>query len=122
MPNNPPFSNVAKNPTGGAAGLTVSAAGTLNASQTPLSASTLLNQSAEVVVKATPGQVYTVNVVTAGSTNGSLHDCATTGAVAAGNLVFTIPEAVGNYPVNFPFKTGIVYVPGTSMVAAIAYE
>lgn len=81
-----------------------------------------LNLSASTVVKATRGTVYSVNVTTAGSTTGSIHDCTTVGAVSAANLISVIPVGVGPNYVPFPALAGIVFVPGTGMVASISYE
>lgn len=123
MPNNPLAFNAAKNPAGSTAPVLVDAQGNVQAGgQTPGLASTTLNVSASTVIKASAGQVFCLNVTTAGSTTGSLHDCATTGAAGAANLVFTVPDTVGNYRVDFPFATGIVYVPGTGQVAALAWQ
>ncbi len=82
-----------------------------------------LNLSATTVVKATPGTCYTVNVTTAGGTTGAIYDNNSTSAGnTAAHLIATIPEAVGTYTMTFPAFTGIVFVPGTSMVASIAYS
>jgi len=80
-----------------------------------------LNLSAATVIKATPGTVFRVNVTTAGTTAGSISDCLTTGAVAPANLIATIPDVVGQYDVTFPALVGIVFTPGTGMVASISY-
>ena len=82
-----------------------------------------LNVTAATVIKATPGTVYNVNVIVAGSTAGTVNDCATTGAAAAANQIATIPNAVGNYEVGpFPTFTGIVVVPGTGQTVAISFS
>lgn len=83
---------------------------------------TALDISAATVVKATAGRLVRINVVTAGSTTGTANDCATTGAAAAANQTFTIPNTVGSYLVDFPHNTGIVVVPGTSQVLAVSYN
>lgn len=80
------------------------------------------NVSATTVIKAKPGTVVSINVITAGSTAGSLNDCATTGAVAAGNKFFTVPAVVGPNPVNWNVSAGCVYTPGTGQVIAISYN
>lgn len=79
-----------------------------------------LNLSASTVVKASPGTVWRVNVTTAGSTAGGIYD-ATTTSPTAGSLIASI-EAVGIYELVFPCANGIVFVPGTGMVASISYE
>ena len=80
-----------------------------------------LNVTAPTVIKATPGTVFTVTVNTAGSTAGLIHDCATTGAVTAANLVGTIPDVVGVYSFSFPCLVGIVVTPGTAQVVSVAF-
>lgn len=85
--------------------------------------SSKLGVTAATVVKASPGTVYNVNVVVAGSAVGSVNDCTTTGAVAASNQIATIPEAVGNYAIGpFPAFAGIVIVPPTGATVSIAYS
>lgn len=82
----------------------------------------VLNVTAATVIKAVPGRTYRVLVVTAGSAAGALYDCATTGAVAAGNQVASIPDTVGAYAFNWPHAVGIVLVPGTDQVLAISFS
>ena len=84
--------------------------------------STALNLSASTVVKATPGRVCKVNVITAGSAPGTINDCATTGAIATSNQVATIPNTVGQYDIDFPCLVGITYGLGTGQVVAISYN
>jgi hypothetical protein len=83
--------------------------------------SSALNVSVATVIKAAPGRICKVNVTTAGSTNGTISDVLTTGAVAAANEVAVIPDTVGMYDVDFPCAVGIVFTPGTGMVASISY-
>ncbi|OYY59037.1 MAG: hypothetical protein B7Y55_01115 [Polynucleobacter sp. 35-46-207] len=82
----------------------------------------MLNITAATVVKAFPGKIVNVNVTTAGTTVGSVSDIATTAGVAAANLVASIPNAVGSYPLNFPCKVGIVITPGTGQVISVSYN
>jgi len=83
--------------------------------------STALNLSASTAIKATAGRVCQVNVITAGSAPGAIHDCATTGTAAAANQVAVIPNTVGLYKIDFPCATGITYVLGTGQVVAVSY-
>lgn len=80
-----------------------------------------LNITAATVVKASPGTVFTITVNTAGAA-GAVHDCLTTGAAAAANLVFEIPAVVGIYTLTFPCFVGIVVSPGAAQVVSIAYS
>ena len=79
-----------------------------------------LNQTGSVVVKAAMGRVkkVIVNTAVAGAT---LNDCATTGAAAAGNLIFAIPNSAGIYDVDFPFFNGLTLI-GSTGVFAISYD
>lgn len=81
-----------------------------------------LNITAATVVKASKGRICKVNVLTAGSTVGTVNDVSTTGGAAAGNLVFNIPDTVGIYDLNFPCSTGIVVVPGTGQVVSVSFN
>ncbi len=96
---------------------------------------TTLNLAAQTVV-ATPSagssgapaqmiQLVRVVVNTAGGTAGTFNDCATTGAVAASNLVLTIPSTATAgtvYQVEWPFFVGLTFTPGTSQVVSISWN
>jgi hypothetical protein len=79
------------------------------------------NKSASAVIKATAGRLVRINVLTAGSAPGAVHDCATTGAAAAGNLIFNVPNTVGSYELDWPCDTGIVYILGTGQVVSASF-
>ena len=85
------------------------------------SPTTALNISTPTVVKAAPGSVLMVVVLTAGSSPGSVNDCTTSGAAAQANQVATIPNSVGSIFVDFPCLAGITVVPGTGQVVSAAY-
>lgn len=80
-----------------------------------------LDISAATQVKATPGYIYSVNVTTVGTTNGSIYDMATGGTPGAGNLLAEIPMAVGTYPIKAKTANGLYLVPGTGMVLSVTY-
>lgn len=80
-----------------------------------------LNLSAATVVKASPGTVFRVVVNTAGSTAGGIYDAATTSGNTAANRVATI-EAAGVYDLSFPCANGILFEPGSGMVASVSYS
>lgn len=80
-----------------------------------------LNITAQTVVKASPGKLFTVSVTTAGTTAGTANDAATTGAVAASNLIGSF-EAVGLYEFQeWPCANGIVITPGTGQVLSVSF-
>lgn len=79
------------------------------------------NISADAVVKNSGGRVCKVSVVTAGSAPGAIHNTATIGAAAAGNLLAVIPNTVGVFDVDMPCSAGIVYKVGTGQVVAVSF-
>ncbi len=83
--------------------------------------STTLNITTQTVIKASAGSIFAIIVNTAGSTAGTLNDAATTGAVAASNLIYTAPNTIGRTALEFPFKNGLVVTPGTGQVLAVSF-
>lgn len=79
------------------------------------------NISAATVVKATPGRVGKVVVITAGSTVGTVNNCITTGAAAIANQLAAIPDTIGPIPLDMPCSVGITIVPGTGQVVAVSF-
>jgi hypothetical protein len=79
------------------------------------------NKTASAVIKASAGRLMRINVLTAGSAPGAVHNCATTGAAAAGNLIFNVPNTVGTYVMDWPCDTGIVYILGTGQVCSFSF-
>ena len=80
-----------------------------------------LNVSANTLVKSVGGRVAKVNVLTAGSTVGEIHDSASIAGASASNLVAVIPNTVGSYLIDFPCLNGIVYKVGTGQVVSISF-
>lgn len=78
--------------------------------------------STNTVVKATPGQVCTVSVITSGTAAGTINDCTTSGAATSGNVALTIPQSVGAVYTPFRFKNGITVMPGAGQSLSISYE
>lgn len=75
-----------------------------------------LNVTATTAVKSSAGRIARINVLVADGAV-SVHDVATTGAVAAGNKVATLPDVVGSYSIDFPCANGIVVVPNGSTIS-----
>jgi|HubBroStandDraft_6_1064221.scaffolds.fasta_scaffold629306_2 hypothetical protein len=84
-------------------------------------AKNLSNISAATVVKATPGTLLTVQVITAGSAPGTINDVPTTGGAVAANQIGTIPNQVGVTQYGVPFLTGLVIVPGSGQVVSVSF-
>ena len=96
---------------------------------------TTLNVAAATVV-ATPSAtaagtspqpvvLVRISVNTVGGTAGTINDCATTGAVAATNLVYTIPTtAVAGTVIElqWPMFAGLCVTSGTSGVLAVTWS
>lgn len=81
-----------------------------------------LNLTTATVIKASPGTVVRVIVNTAGSAaGGGIYDASTTAGNTAANLVIAL-EAAGVYDLNFPVFNGILFEPGTGMVASVSYS
>jgi hypothetical protein len=89
---------------------------------TPAGSSNRYNITSATLVKASAGRVVRVSVIVAGSTAGTVNDCATTGAAAASNQVATIPATVGVLSLDWPCATGLVLVPGTGQTLAVSYS
>lgn len=94
---------------------------------------TALNLTAAQNIKVGTGRTISLFIIAPGTTSGAwtFNDCATTGAAAASNQVFSIPynhaaNLAGNtFSVNFPFKVGITLsaVPGSgSPIATLVYD
>lgn len=82
----------------------------------------VLNITANTVVKATPGFVVRVSVSVAGSAAGTVHDASTVVAAVTANVIAAIPATVGTYSIEFPASSGIVVKPGTGQTVAISYN
>lgn len=77
--------------------------------------------SASTVIKTGKGRLGRVSVTTAGAV-GAVYDCATVGGVGASNLIGVVQAAVGVYDFDWPFFTGLVYVPGAAQVVSLTYS
>lgn len=90
----------------------------------PQGAKSVKNISVATVLKATPGTVLGIAVLTAGSAGTTqINDCATTGAVSSpGNQVYSLlgTTSAGNLLINpIPCTTGIVVTPATGQVLSV---
>lgn len=100
--------------------------------QNPIAVSTSLNPrprstlvTAATVLKASPGNLLGIQVLVPGNAIGTVSDCATTGAVAAGNLVAEAPNAVGPVgvgSVGIPCATGITVTPGAGQTLRVTWN
>ena len=117
--------SVAKDQSSKPTSINVDSSGNLRVSTSGSAKLSTLNITAATVVKAAPGYVGQLSVVTVGdaTTVGAVYDNSLTTGLSAANKIFTIPNVVGSYPVNFPAAVGIVVVPGTvGQVVALAFN
>ena len=85
--------------------------------------SSLNNTAAAVkLVSATARRINKVIVNTAASATSAIYDSATSGAAAASNLVFSIPQTAGIYDVDFPLTNGLCLLVGTAGVISLSYQ
>lgn len=126
MPQAPIRSSIANSPSNAGVQLATDASGLLMTSAG--GEKSALNLTAATVIKATPGRVARVVVIAGGSTSGAftLNDCATTGAAAASNEIFTLAfgaTAGTAFVLDWPCLTGIVLsaVPGGSPILAVSF-
>lgn len=89
----------------------------------------MLNISTPTVVKAvTPDQslaqarVVRLSVTVAGTTPGTVNDCATVAAAAIANQIAVIPNTAGSVLIDFPLLAGLVVVPGTGQTVGVTYD
>lgn len=122
MAQNPLAVTIAKTTTGSQSTVLLDSKGNLPVHSAECVNSSLNITAGVILLKSTAGKVGKIIVNTAGSAPGSVSDCSTTGAVAAGNLIFTIPNTVGTYPLNFPAKVGIVITAGTGQVLSVSFD
>ena len=78
--------------------------------------------SSQTLISAGSGFLVSFSVTVAGSAAGTINNSATTGAVAAGNVVAAVPATVGIYPVGARFTSGLVVTPGTGQSIAVTYS
>lgn len=109
--------------------------GPIPVAQTPATGgkSSALNQTAAAVIKTGAGRLAKVIIVAPGSGSGAFtfNDCATVGAAAAANELWTLPyNAAGNvagaiFNIDFPVAVGLVLsaVPGAGApIINISYD
>lgn len=82
---------------------------------------TAFNINASTLIKKGQGMLAVVSVLTAGSTNGSVHDADSIGNASAANQLMTIPPLEGVIAIRCPIYNGIVVVPGTGQVVTVIY-
>jgi hypothetical protein len=78
--------------------------------------------SANTLVLTGPGRLINVSVTVAGTTDGAVHNSSTVAGAAASNMLATITNTVGVYPMNLLFTAGLVIVVGTGQEMNVTYS
>ena len=75
-----------------------------------------LNITSATAIKSTAGRICAVNITVA---DGAvyIYDAATTGGAGDANKVAILPDALGNYRLDFPCANGIVIDPNGSTIS-----
>jgi hypothetical protein len=86
-----------------------------------------LEVSASKVISDKAGWIARVSVIVAGSTTGTLYDASSitsgVGVLAAtGNRVAIVSNTVGIQTIDIPVANGIVFIPGSGMIAVVTYS
>ena len=68
------------------------------------------------------GRIVRVQVLIAGTTAGTVNDCAATGTAAIANQVGVIPNSIGSYLIDMACSNGICIVPGTGMQVSASFD
>lgn len=90
----------------------------------PGGTATTLNITAVTIIKSSPGRVFTVSVLVAGSAAGAVYDSNSLTGNSAANQIGVIPNTAAA-PINFnamPTATGIVVAPGTGQTLAVSWS
>ena len=89
----------------------------------PGGTSTTLSITAATVIKASPGRLFTVSVIVAGSAAGAVYDNTATTGNSAANQIGVVPNTAGVINFNaMPTANGIVVAPGTGQTLAVSFS
>lgn len=90
----------------------------------PGGAHSALNITTTTVIKAAPGTLYKVVVITAPSGAGGIYDSASTSGLGATNLINSIGTGLAAsyvFDLDWPCANGITINPGTGGVVSVSY-
>lgn len=89
----------------------------------PGGTATTLDITAATVIKSSPGRVFTISVVVAGSAAGAVYDATSTSGNTAANQIGVVPNTAGIINFNaMPTAAGIVVAPGTGQTLAVSWS
>lgn len=84
---------------------------------------TALTITVPTVVKASPGAILSVAVLSTGAAAGQIFDCLTSGAASStSNQVGIIPQTLGSNDISFPCFVGIFVLPGQGQKVSVSYQ
>lgn len=78
--------------------------------------------TASTLVASGSGYLVNLSVIDAGSSEGTVNDAASVGAVAAANKMMTAQKFHGVYAAGMRFTDGLVITPGTGQAIAVTYS
>lgn len=78
------------------------------------------NISTATLVNSGKGRIASISITTAGSAPGTIYD--TNAAASVLNPIYTIPNSLGVFFINFPLSFGLVVAPGTGQVVSVSYS
>ena len=82
-----------------------------------------LNVSASGVIKAAPGYVASISVISAPSNSVTVYDAASLAGASSVNKVAVLPASLtGVQKIEMPTASGIVVDPGTNGVVAVKFQ
>lgn len=90
----------------------------------PGGARSVLNVTTTTVIKASPGTLFKVLVVTPPTGAGGIYDSATTTGLGASNLIDSIGTGLSAsyaFDLSWPCEVGITINPGTGGVVSVSY-
>jgi len=78
--------------------------------------------TSSTVICTGSGFLVNISIIDAGSTEGTVNNAATTGAVATANGIVKCQKFHGVYQVGARFTAGLVVVPGTGQTVSVTYS
>ena len=78
--------------------------------------------SVSTLVITGPGRLVNVSVTVAGTTEGAVHNSSTVAGAAATNMLVTVANTIGVYPINTLFTNGLVIVVGAGQELNVTYS
>jgi hypothetical protein len=89
----------------------------------PGGSASLLHITAATIIKVSPGTLFAINVLVAGSAVGAAYDAILTTGNTIANQIAVIPDVVTTLPLvyQWPCINGIVIIPGTGQTLSVSF-